>query len=314
MTNFEKITKNIEKLKDTNLNKKISYSQFSTYSACKHKFYLKYVLKNYKSDITATLMFGTCLHETIQKYSTLIYFYSLEKANKFDLDGYLYERFVENYKISLDKNNNVNFTTDIELNEFYNDGLNIIHQIKKDADNIFPEHFKHLGNEIELVSKCLDEYTIGFQGFIDDTFYDTIENKIFIYDYKTSKTGWQKSDKDDYKKLAQLRLYKYFISKIFEIDLNDIEIKYIILKRKIYQNTSVPKHFRITDPKHIEVFTPTSGKLKTKESFQLIQDFIELNFNTNGSYKKDLDNTANPSKFNCGFCPFKNNECKFSTE
>jgi hypothetical protein len=185
------------------------------------------------------------------------------------------------------------------MSEFYQDGCNILNELKQDCDKYFPQTFKHIGSEIHLISSILEGFDLNFQAFIDDTFYDTENDKIILFDYKTSTKGWSDSDKSNEYKLAQLRLYKHFISKIFDIDLQDIEIKFVILKRKIYAgSTKYPS-------KHITSFVPASGKKKIEESFELIRNFVELNFDKSGSYLKTVERESNPSKFTCTYCPFK---------
>jgi len=307
MTIYKKINDNISSLKDENVVKKISFSQFSTYYSCNYKFYLKYVLGNYKNDVNINLLFGTSVHEGVQRYVEILKDDN-QDVKLFNHEDFLYERFTENYKKSLEQNNFKEFTTEQELFEFYEDGLKIMKDVIRDNEILFPSNFIHLGSEIELIKKLNQTYNIHFQAFIDDTFYNKELDRIVIYDYKTSKSGWNNSNKEDEVKLAQLRLYKHFIAEIFGIDLKQIEIKFIILKRKVFENG---KKFNNFKPKHYEVFVPASGIKKVQEGYNMINDFVERMFNEDGTHK-EVEVSANPSKFNCGFCPFKNDECDHS--
>jgi PD-(D/E)XK nuclease superfamily len=296
MTNLEKI---LIKHKHQTFSK-ISYSQFTTYKDCALKFEKKYVQGDYRSDYNINLTFGTSMHEVTQKFVQQLYT-SPKIAQKLDLEQFLYERMCQNYTETVAKNSGKDFSNEIEMKEFYQDGCNILNELKQDCDKYFPKTFKHIGSEIHLVSSILEGFDLNFQAFIDDTFYDTVNDTIILYDYKTSSRGWSDSDRSNEYKLAQLRLYKYFISKIFDIDLQDIEIKFVILKRKVYAGSG--KY----PSKHITGFIPASGKKKIDESFDLIKNFVELNFDKSGSYLKTFHREANPSKFNCNYCPFKTN-------
>lgn len=300
MTNKDKIcNKIIEKSSAT----KISYSQFTTFHDCPEKFRRKYVLGDYRSDYNINLVFGSSVHESVQFYVEQIYSNSHKVANKIDLHDYLFQRLCINYEESLKKNFQKHFSNNDEMQEFYEDGCNILDELKQDCEKHFPKHYEYIGSELHIVTKILEDFDVNFQAYIDSTFFDTDLDKIVIFDYKTSKSGWNESNKSDEYKLAQLRLYKYFVSKIYDIPLEDIEIKFVILKRKIWEGVS--KY----ESKRISHFVPSSGKKKIQESFELIKDFVELNFTNKGSYIKDIERKANPSKFTCTYCPF-NVDCE----
>lgn len=300
MTNKEKILTIVEKPSSKS---KISYSQFTTFHDCPKKFERKYVNGDYRSDYNINLVFGNSTHQVIQHYVEKIYQTSQKIANKLDLHNYLYERLCSNYQESFEKNLSNHFATLEELNEFYTDGCNILDELKQDCEKYFSQSYEYIGSELHIISKILEGFDVNFQAYIDSTFYDTISDKIIIYDYKTSTKGWNESTKSDEYKLAQLRLYKYFISKIFGINLEDIEIKFIILKRKIWEGNS--KY----EAKRISMFEPSHGKKKIQQSFELIEDFVKENFNTDGSYNKNVLRIATPSKFTCNYCPFTD-ECE----
>ena len=76
------------------------------------------------------------------------------------------------------------------------------------------------------------------------------------------------------------------------------EIEFLILKRKLYENLDFAQ-------KRIQSFKPAAGKIKLSRSHKAINEFINECFTTTGDYKeRSFD--KNPSKWNCGFCPFKN--------
>jgi hypothetical protein len=66
--------------------------------------------------------------------------------------------------------------------------------------------------------------------------YHEPTNTFKIIDIKTSTKGWNKWNKKDESKQFQLILYKNFFSKQFGIPKENIDINFIILKRKININ------------------------------------------------------------------------------
>ena len=78
--------------------KTISYSQMSTYLSCPYKWKLKYKDKLPDSSSSVNLIFGTAMHETLQKYLTVMYDVSIAEADRLDLESDFHERFTNEYK------------------------------------------------------------------------------------------------------------------------------------------------------------------------------------------------------------------------
>ena len=53
--------------------KSVSYSQFSMWASCPHKWYLTYVENKQPYQASIHTVFGTAFHETIQDYITVMY-------------------------------------------------------------------------------------------------------------------------------------------------------------------------------------------------------------------------------------------------
>ena len=94
--------------------------------------------------------------------------------------------------------------------------------------------------------------------------------------------------------------YKEFFSRIFNVDPKKIEAKYFIVKRKIPQDTE-------WTAKYVQQFEPASGKIKRAQAMKRLDNFVNEVFNEDGSYNKEKIYTKDPSKWTCGFCPFKKN-------
>jgi len=281
--------------------KSVSYSQLSMFSNCPHQWGLRYRdgHKIYTPSIHA--VFGTALHTTIQHYLTLFYDESVAAADRLDLNSLLKESLKNEYLASKEKNNNIDFSNSLELNEFYNDGVNIINYIKTKKAKYFSKRGWHLvGVELPLSlqpNKLLNN--IMFIGFLDLVLYHEGTNTIKIVDIKTSTRGWGDKEKKDEVKQTQLILYKKLFAEQYNFPVDNIEIEFFITRRKVFEEGDYPQ-------KRIQEFVPASGKVKLNKAGLLLDGFLLEVFNTDGT-NKQVDLEKRPSKHNCRFCPYKDN-------
>ena len=82
--------------------------------------------------------------------------------------------------------------------------------------------------------------------------------------------------KADKNKTNQLLLYKKFFSKERDIPIDKIEVEYLILKRKLYENIQYPQ-------KRIQVFQPASGKPSINKVMTRLQEFIDECYDEDGN-------------------------------
>jgi hypothetical protein len=75
-----------------------------------------------------------------------------------------------------------------------------------------------------------------FQGYLDIVMYHEPTNTIKIIDIKTSRQGWSKKEKSDEQKQFQLILYKKYFAEIYNIPIENIEIEFMIVKRKLFKS------------------------------------------------------------------------------
>ena len=275
--------------------KTISFSQIQMYNDCPHKWNLQYKQKLYESAPSINMTFGTALHETVQHYLGMMYNESVVKADEFDLEEYFQERFTEVYKRDLKSNKDKHFSSQDEMHEFYNDGLEIIKFLKSKRGEYFSKRDWHLvGCEIPLIIKPNNAYNnVIYKGFIDVVLYHEKTNKFYIIDIKTSRQGWSSEKKDEVKQ-AQLLLYKLFFSEQFEVPLENIDLEFVILKRKLWENSSYPQ-------KRIQSFVPPNGVEKVNKAKKLLDKFLEECFDQDG-YKERKFEMKPSSK--CKWCPF----------
>jgi hypothetical protein len=304
MTKVPSIIKQIRDFKPIEINyavhKTISYSQLSMYLSCPKKWALQYRdgHKIYTPSINMT--FGTSIHESVQHYLHTMYETSGAEADRLDLENHFEERFRENYSKEYKNNSNVHFSDSGEMREFFDDGLAILDFIKKKRNEYFSKRDWHLvGIEIPIVMSPNPKYpNILYNGFIDLVLYHEPTNEFIIYDIKTSARGWGDKEKKDEIKQFQILLYKNYFSKQFNVPIENISVKFFILKRKIWEESEFPQ-------KRIQEFIPANGKTKLNRANTALNDFVEDIFNIDGTFKT-TDFQAQPSKSNCMYCPFKN--------
>ena len=218
----------------------VSYSQFKKYLGCPRAWANKYIrdIKLFTDSIYT--IFGSAMHTTVQEWVRVIYNESAKKANELDLNKMLKENLKLEYSTAKKDNNNIDFLDAKELFSFYEDGVAILDYLKKKRSKYFQKkHIKLMGIEVELDTPVNDN--IRFHGFIDIVLKDTLRDKILVIDLKTSTHSWGKFKKKDDLVRMQLLFYKHYYAEQFKVDVNDVEILFLILKRKLYEKSDFPQ-------------------------------------------------------------------------
>ena len=284
---------------DWSKEKIVSYSQYSTWKQCPHKWKLQSVDKH-KNSVSIDLTFGTAMHTAIQHYLKVMYEQSGAAADKEDIIGLFENTFREEYKKGFEQNNKVHFSSADQMAEYFEDGRSIIEFFLKKRGNYFSTRKTHLiGIEFPLSFIPHENYpNIKFKGFIDFILYDENTDTIRIYDIKTSKRGWRDEDKRNETKTSQIILYKEYFSKLFNWDVDKIEVEFFIVKRKIWEESEYPIS-------RIQSFSPASGPRKRSSAVESFRTFIEDCFTKDGKPqdKEFLKQIGN----HCRWCQFNNN-------
>jgi hypothetical protein len=276
----------------------VSYSQYSMWRRCPHQWALAYLkgLSPYTASIHT--IFGTAVHETMQHYLQVMYDQSGAAADREDIVGMFNERFKAIYKSEFEKTKQ-HFSNPDEMREFYEDGVNILEWFKKHRSQFFTtRNVVLLGIEIPLMVGL--SKNLFLKGYIDFVLYDKDLDKVYIYDIKTSRSGWNDKAKKDDIKLAQILLYKEYFAKQYNIDVEKIDVEFFILKRKIWENDA------FTIP-YISSFRPASGKIKRKQAADKFNMFLTECFDIEGKMI-NKDHPKIVSKESCTYCPFNNNK------
>lgn len=300
----KKIPKKVLEIKSTKkpkidykTQKSFSYSQLSTYLTCPHRWFLDKVERHQVYEPSIHTVFGTALHETIQKWLDVLYSGTIKQATEMDLDGLLLERMRKTYKKERYRFNHTDFSNSQQLQEFYDQGRKIMNYLVKKRSNYFFKKKVYLAG-IETPLTVEVKPNVFFVGYIDLVFYDEQADEYTLIDIKTSTSGWDKFQKKDETKQYQLILYKYYFSQVFEIPLEKINIQYFICKRKIPEESDWPT-------KRVQIVEPASGKIKIKKAVEAVNKFVEEVFDEDGEYiRKNYQ--KNPSEWNCKFCNYVN--------
>ena len=254
---------------------KISYSQFSQWDKCPYTWKLNYVDKaeTFKGNIYT--LFGTAVHETIQAYLVCYYERTIKEADELPLHDILIYRMKELYKEAKDRYGDEFEVSQKEMIEFTNDGFAIIDEFLKRKGS----HFKKKDTELVGIEMNLNyklPKNMKFVGFMDVVLHDKKTGRMKVIDIKSSTMGWNKYMKADKNKTNQLLLYKHFMAKQLEISEDKIDVEYLILKRRLYENIAYPQ-------KRIQVFTPASGKPSINKVMTRLDEFMSECYDENGN-------------------------------
>lgn len=287
----------IEEIKEIK-KKRVSFSQYSTFLKCPHKWYLDYVRNLRVKDDNINTTFGTAIHHAFQTYLTSLYKEGVGIADSLDVKKLFLDKFNEEIKKVKDVNEE-------EFTDFIFDGNDIIDTFCKSANRLkyFPtKDYELVGIEIPLEIPIKNN--VEFVGFIDIVLKERDKEYYRIIDFKTSSNGWNSYMKEDVSKLAQLHLYKSVYSKKFNVPLNNIEVEFFIVKRKLYENASFPQS-------RIQVFKPSAGPTIIKESIKSFVEFLDYGFTQEGNYNEVNEYIKVPGKAkkNCKYCIHHKTNC-----
>ena len=247
-------------------------------------------------------VFGTSVHVAMQHYIQVMFDTSGAEADRLDIESFFQQTFSDEYKKTLNDNKGIHFSSASEMRDYYEDGLAIIDYFKKNKGEYFSTRkWALVGIEMPLVQPIDPNHpNVYLKGYIDFVLYNENANKIKIFDIKTSKNGWKDKEKKDELKMQQIILYKEYFAKQYNIDPEQIDVEFFVVKRKLYENLDFPQ-------KRIQIVEPASGKSKRNKAVSHITEFINTVFNADGTYKS-AELVKNVSKESCQWCPFKDNK------
>lgn len=302
---MKKVPKNLRYLSeyreppiDWKTDKIVSYSQFSTWKQCPLKWKLQNVDK-LKPPMGIELTFGKAMHTALQSYLKTMYEQSAAAADRLDILSVFETNLKEEYKKGVEKNGGKHFSTSEEMLEYFEDGSAILEYfLKKRAAYFSSRGTVLVGIEFPLSISPHEKYpNVKLKGYIDLLLYNENTEKLYIYDFKSAKYSWGDEKKKDKIVAAQILLYKEYFSKMFNWDVEKIEVEFFILKRKIYEDSE------FTIPR-IQRFSPASGVHARSVAVSSFREFIEECFTTEGK-PQNKEFIYQTGKF-CSWCHFRN--------
>ena len=282
--------------KEIQRDKTISYTQFNMWTECPYRWKLNYIDKHRTKVESISTIFGRAMHEVLQHYLTVMYEKTIPQADMIDLPKMLYERMVANFTNAKDKGSELSITKD-EMIEFFEDGVAILDWFLKNKTDYFAKRgFALVGVEVPIDVPI--QNGVVMQGYLDIVIKDTVLNRIKIYDFKTSHQGWNKYQKADKKKLAQLVLYKAFYAHQYGYEPKDVDVEFLILKRKLWENVQFPQ-------KRVQKVSPASGTITINNLMLELKTFVNSCFDETGNYRVNEEYEKRPSTKACKYCEFK---------
>tara|TARA_R110000824_G_scaffold36844_7_gene113944 strand:- start:4117 stop:4908 length:792 start_codon:yes stop_codon:yes gene_type:complete len=255
------------------MKKHISYSELKTWDECayKHKLvYLDEIKKFLGNEHTA---FGTAVHEVCEK--TVLGEIGLDSKS---LNECFDNKFLEEVQ-KLTKGN-------VELNKDLLKDMRT--QARNLLEHIIPELKNHFGwYEVVAAEEQLYETVDGskkfYKGFID-LVLKTKDGRYHVIDWKTCSWGWDSRRKNERITTYQLAFYKHFYCKKHNIDPENVDTHFALLKRTAKSNK-------------VEIFKVPSGNKKIENSLKLLNKAV-YNIENKNFIKNRLACTA---KFGCEF-------------
>jgi hypothetical protein len=269
------------------------------WSSCPHQYKLAYIDGLAQSGGSIHTIFGSAMHETLQEYIDKCLRISKSQADKLmDLKETLKYKMRDFYLKEVEGEiGNTDICTKEELVEFLEDGCLLLEWFQKSKN--FNKFFSLKYDELVAIEQPINTKiadNVHFLGFIDLIVRDKSNGRYRVIDFKTSTKGWSKYQKKDPVKNAQILLYKKFYAELLSISEDLIDVEFIILKRKIAENTEfvIP---RIS--KHI----PANGKPSVNKAWAGFKEFVESVFDAEGNYRIDIKYPKKPTKL-CEWCEF----------
>ena len=190
------------------------------------------------------------------------------------------------------RNNVASLDDDVEINkklvvDMATQGKNIMPEIEDAVEDYFGEDYEVVSTEEQLFEPITEYDDYNFKGFIDAVI-KTSDGKIHIVDWKSCSWGWDAKKRSDKMITYQLTLYKKYFCQKHNIDPNNVETYFGLLKRTPKKN-------------NVEIFRVTSGNKKTENALKSLNNFV---YNVEkGLYFKN--------RLSCRYCSFyKTEHCR----
>jgi hypothetical protein len=227
---------------------------------------------------------------------------SIKNADRIDLRELLTTNLRNEYLRTVTELGGEHYSNPLQLAEYLEDGAAILQWFKNRRSTYFStKDWELVAIEMELCTQASEKNpSVFWYGFIDVVLRNTKTNEVLILDIKTSRSGWNKYQKADATKMAQLIAYKNYFHKQFGAPIEKINVEFFIVKRKLIEDSMFPQ-------KRIQQLRPASGSVTQRKVQKAIDVFVEDCFDQEGNKNADREYMAISGKGakNCKYCPFK---------
>ena len=239
------------------------------FSECGWRFRLVYKDKIPFYSSNEFTAFGTAVHATCENV--------LFGNNQVEPEKYFVEQFAESRKEIENPNDEL-------AEQMLSQGATILPQIQGAVKELFGD-YEVVTTEEELLEPINDD--LDFKGYIDMVL-KTPDGKYHILDWKTCSWGWNAQKKSSKLMTYQLTLSKKYFCQKHNINPNNVETYFGLLKRTPKKN-------------NVEIFRVTSGNKKTENALKSLNNFV---YNVEkGLYFKN--------RLSCRYCSFyKTEHCR----
>jgi len=225
----------------------VSFSEIKNWNQCAYYHKLTYIdkLKGFEGNLYTA--FGSALHTVCEK---IILKEIDDKKSLFQLS---FSEEINNLPQTIKENIDIKMASDMRRQ---GDML---------VDLILPKLKKEFGT-FQVVSveeklyEPIKDYDLKFKGFID-LVIKTEDGKYHVIDWKSCSWGWNFKRRSDPMTTYQLTFYKHYFAKKHNIDPQDIETYFALLKRTAKKD-------------HVEIFRVTSGNRKTENALNLLNKVL----------------------------------------
>ena len=218
--------------------------------------------------------FGKALHSTLEKV------FAQEKEDSFDYSKDFSNNFHK--EISALAEDIKKSISEKDIKDFDEQGKELS-QLAHPAAKQYLGDFEFVSAE-ESLMEDIEEYKIDdfkFKGYIDLVVKTKADKKYHIIDWKTCSWGWEPQKKNDAMITYQLTYYKHFLSKKLNIQPENIETHFGLLKRTAKKDK-------------VELFRVSSGEKKVNNALKLLQECVH-----NVDHERFVKNRLSCSK--CAF-------------
>tara|TARA_R110000824_G_scaffold76640_1_gene194073 strand:- start:12903 stop:13682 length:780 start_codon:yes stop_codon:yes gene_type:complete len=225
----------------------ISYSELKDWVHC--AFYHKLTRIDKISGFTGNLYtaFGKALHTFCE---SKMLNEEIENDEEF---------FIDSFEESIDELDDTVTLDQKMIADMRTQGKQILPEVMKALNDYFGEWYL-VGTEIPLMQPIEGHSDYKFKGFIDAIIM-TPDGIVHIFDWKTCSWGWDSRRRTDKMTTYQLTLYKHFYAKKLNLDPEEVETHFALLKRTAKKE-------------RVEFFKVTSGERKVQNALELLNKAI----------------------------------------